>query len=52
MTQQAEDSVRGVNTIYLRIQKNEGKRITKHNTKTDLLCGKQLSPIDSITLSN
>ena len=36
----------------MRIQKNEGKRISKHNVKSDLLCGRQLRPINSITLSN
>jgi hypothetical protein len=52
MVQEAENSILGKNTIYMRIQRNEGKRISKHNTRTDRLCGSQLRPINAITLSN
>jgi hypothetical protein len=52
MVQEAENSIQGKNTIYMRIQRNSGKRITKHNTRTDLLCGSQLRPVNAITISN
>ena len=52
MTQENETALEGKNSIYMRIQQNEGKRVMKSNLKSDLVCGSQLKPTRLVSISN
>ena len=52
MSQENETALEGKNSIYLRIQQNEGKRVMKSNLKSGEVFGNQLKPSKLVSVSN
>ena len=52
LSQESLSALKGKNAIYMRIQRNEGRRMKKEDIGTDNLLGKPQRPRDAVVISS